>query len=280
MREARRASELVTIVIPVYKRFPSANEEKSLMQCLRICSGRSISIVCAAALDVCYYLRLATENTASKITVRRFQDESFASIEGYSRLLLSPEFYEEFADYEYILIHQLDAYLFRDELESWCKRGYDYVGAPWFEGFTEQSTKFFGVGNGGLSLRKTGSAISILRGFKSRLPMRRLFPGPPNHSVTVRQRFTNALCFLKACLQVDNELYGGIRRFAGNEDIFWGHLACRRYRWYRVPPPEVASRFSFEMHPAYLYKMNEERLPMGCHAWERYDPAFWKQFII
>lgn len=50
---------------------------------------------------------------------------------GYNRLMLSEDLYSAFSNYEYILICQSDAYIFRDELKEWCEAGYDYVGAPW-----------------------------------------------------------------------------------------------------------------------------------------------------
>lgn len=30
------------------------------------------------------------------------------------------------------MIYQLDAWVFNDELSSWCSLGYDYIGAPFF----------------------------------------------------------------------------------------------------------------------------------------------------
>ena len=30
-----------------------------------------------------------------------------------------------------MLIYQLDAYVFKDELLNWANKGYDYIGAPW-----------------------------------------------------------------------------------------------------------------------------------------------------
>lgn len=45
--------------------------------------------------------------------------------------MLSAEFYERFLAWDYILLCQTDAFVFRDELADWCARGYDYIGAPW-----------------------------------------------------------------------------------------------------------------------------------------------------
>ena len=37
--------------------------------------------------------------------------------------------------------------------------------------------------------------------------------------------------------------------------------------------------FAFEAKPKYLYKINQNKLPMGCHAWYRYNLEFWRPFI-
>lgn len=44
-------------------------------------------------------------------------------------------------------------------------------------------------------------------------------------------------------------------------------------------PPEVAMKFSFEVHPEVLYELNDKQLPFGCHAYLKYNPEFWKKFI-
>ena len=66
--------------------------------------------------------------------VREVSDEWLGrknGIAGYNRMMLSAGFYELFRDYEYLLICHTDAWIFRDELADWCRRGYDCVAAPW-----------------------------------------------------------------------------------------------------------------------------------------------------
>lgn len=46
-----------------------------------------------------------------------------------------------------------------------------------------------------------------------------------------------------------------------------------------VPSPIEASAFAFERSPRYLYELNNNTLPFGCHAWEKYDMDFWLKFI-
>ena len=89
-----------------------------------------------------------------------------------------------FLDSEYILIYQLDAFVFKDELKEWCQKGYDYIGAPWIatientiwlkyfnivarkfrsKNKNNREQIFFKVGNGGFSLRRTSSHYSIVK---------------------------------------------------------------------------------------------------------------------
>jgi hypothetical protein len=176
----------------------------------------------------------------------RLPNQHFASVAAYSRLLLSAFFYERFSAFEYMLILQPDALVFRDELEYWCAQDFDYIGAPWPDGQVTRPCSFRGdhrlaellpwlnkpialhVGNGGLSLRKISSALDILQ----------------------RHR-------LKAKLWI------------GNEDMFWSLYSPR------VPDEKQASLFALEKNPSAYYRTNGDRLPFGCHAWEKHEPEFW-----
>ena len=53
----------------------------------------------------------------------------------------------------------------------------------------------------------------------------------------------------------------------------WG-LSCH------VPDELEAARFSFEVHPRYLYNRIGGQLPFGCHAFEKWEyDTFWKKHI-
>lgn len=75
-----------------------------------------------------------------------------STFEGYNILLTDPNFWQEFIEYDKVLIFQHDSGLLRKGIESFYK--YDYVGAPWIE------PKY--GGNGGLSLRTPKVMIEIL----------------------------------------------------------------------------------------------------------------------
>ena len=67
--------------------------------------------------------------------------------------------------------------------------------------------------------------------------------------------------------------------YSGYEDRFFGSTVPRLFEWFRNCPPEEAMQFSFEACPAHLFELNKHKLPMCCHAWEKYEPEFWKAFI-
>jgi hypothetical protein len=153
----------VCISIPIYKQIPDPVEESSLLQCLNILGNYPISFICPQHFDDSYYLPIFSHR-ASKFFRVDFSDFNFTSVDAYSALLLTNDFYQQYRDYEYLLIYQLDSWVFRDELAYWCAQGYDYVGAPWFEGYSDAgpNAKFISPsGNGGFSLRKTAAFLHV-----------------------------------------------------------------------------------------------------------------------
>ena len=119
---------LVKVVIPIYQDSLSQQERKSLLQVYKILQMHPLVVIKPNHLDLS---ELATE--FPKLSFISFADFYFKGISGYNRLMLAKEFYERFLDCTYILIYQLDAYVFRDELKEWCNKGYDYIGAPWLQ---------------------------------------------------------------------------------------------------------------------------------------------------
>ena len=180
-----------------------------------------------------------------------FPGTYFTSIQSYSHLMVAEEFYTTFADYEYILIYQLDCLVFSNELARWCCAGWDYIGAPWFKDFSEETAEgLWAVGNGGLSLRKVTSALDVLRlarideNDKGR-PLRELREDPEFH-----------------------------------EDIFWSFYANKISHDFNIASPTEALAFSFETAPRHCFELNMRRLPFGCHAWTVYDRSFWGRYLL
>lgn len=262
-----------TVVLPIYKEMPSELEWMSFLQLLDVLGHYPISLLTHAQLDLHRY---SAELTRRGIAFRQenFPQEHFSGIPGYNALLLHADFYNRYSDSEFILVYQLDALVFRDELESWCSRNFDYVGAPWFQMFAPQG-ELWGVGNGGFSLRKVRAALHILQVLAdwraAYLTNPELFTQRFAHDPFLQQILNNLLVYDPArpeCWQSLN-----------NEDHLWGLLAPKISSSYSLPLPHEAIPFSFECSPASLFEKNGRKLPFGCHAWEKYDPAFWEPFL-
>jgi len=168
----------VAILIPIYRIELTENEKIALSQCAKILKKYDIIIIHPNNIDIA---KIKNDYQIGK--AKPFDRKYFSNTNGYNRLLLTIDFYREFLQYKFILIYQLDAFVFHDSLQYWCRQDYDYVGAPWIgEAWPHaimRNTKkplwannfifrylFFAkenfVGNGGFSLRKISSAIIAL----------------------------------------------------------------------------------------------------------------------
>jgi hypothetical protein len=269
----------VVIIIPVYKTIPDKFEIISFNQCIKVLNNYPICIVTHKNLDIQYYKNLL-ENSHINYKLEFFDKSFFENIVGYNRLLLSTIFYKSFNNYKYMLIYQLDAYVFRDELDYWCNQSYDYIGAPWFEEFGsfEDGKKLWKVGNGGFSLRKVDCFIHILS-----------YVGPVYKPYYIRKSFsfkksTNLFrtisFFIAKCFGYKNNISHLIEKNKLNEDYFW--TLTFHHSWIKldVAPVEIAIKFAFEKSPDYLFNQNNQKSPFGCHAWEKYGyQNFWMHYI-
>jgi hypothetical protein len=260
----------VCVVIPIYKSKLSAYEQISLDQCLKVLHKHPIFLVIPERLEE-GFLELPYV-LSGQVKLKTFNDQFFKDIPAYNRLMKSPMFYKAFLDYEFLLIHQLDAFVFSDEMEHWCNAGYDNIGAPLFEGhdFAVKDSKLVGQGNGGFCLRNVRKCFQIASSFK-RLNYKRKFDGGQ------KPFYINLYRYLKHGLLFNYSAYP--LQPIINEDLFWAELIPRIFPDFIVPEPEQAIGFSFELNPGVLLALNNGKLPFGCHAWWKYDLAFWKPYI-
>ena len=231
------------IAIPVYRALVDPLEVLSFLR-LRQLATQDVYLVAPEALDLDSHRRLWPD-----IRESRFEAKHFRDIAAYNKLLLSPAFYERFAtDYDWLLIHQLDAFLFHGNVEAFCAMPYDYFGSPWVPAQLirprighPRLLRLLGrrieVGNGGLSLRRLSATLGLL---------------------AIKQR--------------------DAANWKNNEDGFfsyWGRFSPD----YRSCPLETARLFAFESAPSRLLEMNGGELPFGCHAFAKYQPEVYAQMI-
>jgi hypothetical protein len=277
------------IIIPAYKPLSrlTADELKSLEQCFWVLANYDIYLLVPASLDTVPYSSLIKENHGKELRITKFNDTYFSDIAGYNRLMLNPELYQTYAAYKYMLIYQLDCWVFKDELDYWCQQNYDYIGAPIFENFgtAEQGNQMQVVGNGGFSLRKTSKFLTVLTW---RLPIRTL--SGFTQDFRERKSLKNLLRVLLGVFGYHNTV-GYLLRFYKqnniNEDLFFSYnFTADSWLQIRVPALKDAVRFAFDRSPQYLYTINNHQLPFGCHGWNRSDDvylqkdkSFWSAFI-
>lgn len=256
---------VVKVVIPIYKSILSPYENISLRQAFAVLHKHPLVFVKPKSL--CVDTLLVDFPGAQ---CESFDDSFFKDISGYNRLMLCPEFYERFVDVSYILIYQLDAYVFRDELKDWCNKGYDYIGAPWLVRpvyrfplfrFVSWVKKYyckvfsipnsqithFKVGNGGFSLRKVESHLRAIKQLKGVID--------------------TYLSYKK------NHVF--------HEDVFFSVEVNQHGMDFLYPNYKEALMFSFDKYPALCYNLNGEQLPFGCHSWyKRKMKKFWFPIIL
>jgi hypothetical protein len=262
----------VAVVMPMY-RLPQTTEE---LQSLSIARGFLAS-----------HPRFIISPQSLKIPTRflkgeqliRLPDKFFIYPDGYNRMLMGSRFYEAFEQFNYILIYQLDCLVFRDELDEWCAKDYDYIGSPWRDNYSDDSSEAsWKVGNGGFSLRKVSTALRVLR---KRIKRGSIYPVPPPYRP--RPGFwnwliENSINRLKQHLNlwtVEDEL----QNYRENEDRWWSIDVLKVVSDYKKPTVEEALRFGFEVEPRECLKMTGGKLPFGCHAWWKQDREFWEEVL-
>jgi hypothetical protein len=267
-------------VVPVYRPDLAGDERIALRQCLRVFAARTVVLVAPHGLDLKAHEEMARADGRT-FAVERFDARFFTGTASYNRLMLSRRFYRRFRDSEFILIYQLDAFAFRDELDFWTAQNVDYVGGPWFEGFSGSGASSATLprgGGGGFSLRR-------VRSFRRVLNTWRVMKGPGSLlreyvAAGTSVRGDTILKVLLKSLGYKNNSRFWVRRSTHiNEDLFWTNFAPLIRPDFRVADGRLALRFSFECQPQRQYEMNDRHLPFGCHAWARYDRDFWRPFF-
>lgn len=252
----------VIITIPIYQSLINRFECISLQQCISVLGHYPIVFIAPESLDAGVFAQ------AYGIPIVRFDDSYFKGIDGYNRLMLSSEFYERFLTYEHLLIYQLDAYVFSDQLSAWCGKGYDYIGAPWIP-----SAKY----NNPLHRMELSINQCISRLFSIN-NSRGNYYHTGNGGLSLR----NTQAFLDVALSDSKEIASFLnhRSYHYAEDVYWGIYANRKKERLLIPSYKESLSFAFENHPKLLYKYNKEQLPFGAHAWYKEGRLdFWSPFI-
>lgn len=266
----------VAVVVPGYNRAQFTEDEEISFRHAEHFLGRYDKfLVVPQSLDI----------ERPGFQIQRFADSYFGSAIANARLMLSPTFYAAFQQYRYILIYQLDALVFADQLLEWCATDLDYVGAPWLQCADSPWVGTARVGNGGFSLRKVPSFLRVLSSDKywidPEVYWQRVAGGKPWYTSWAhlpRKWFKQIKRF--NCLEREIAQWHLRPDGTKNEDHFWSDEAARYDADFKVAPFDVGLRFAFEVVPRHCFELNKRQMPFGCHAWPRYDRSFWEPHLL
>jgi hypothetical protein len=231
------------IGVPVYRDWMTPLETVCLLR-LRHFFRDDVVLIAPEGLRLDAYQSLWPE-----LRCERFAPAYFGSVLSYNKLMLEPQLYARFSSHEWLLIHQLDAFLFHGDLQPFCEMTFDYFGAPWLPAqlvhpfihkgyFLKLLGTRVSVGNGGLSLRRLGATLELLTTSGAK----------PQH-------------------------------WAANEDGFFAYWGVKS-RKFKSCPFDIAARFAFEAQPETLYAMNGNTLPLGCHGLPKYSQKFYAELML
>lgn len=116
--------ELVNVIIPILNPDLSPTQERLLHRCLLALKRYPITFITFKEAD----MGIVKEHVDEPDIVF-FPKEYFESRQAFAKLLLMEDFYERFSWADFLLIHELNSFVVKDELHYWCKQGYDYVRA-------------------------------------------------------------------------------------------------------------------------------------------------------
>lgn len=257
------------IVVPWYRERLTSDERVSLQHLLHYLGHRQIVILKPEGLL----------GTLDERPTETFTDSYFESVDTYSRLLLSQDFYRRFEQHEWILLYQLDALALADRLDEWLDMTWDYIGAPWLADRLAPEKGFGRVGNGGFCLRRVESCLRVLEQGQPPNSLRDLF-----RTALPDQTTGHTITRLFKKLRVLSQASRGVSWYADNytlnEDHFWSDRAQLFDSRFSVAPVEAALDFSFEFAPRLAFEENRNRLPFGAHAWAKHERSFWEQYLL
>ena len=269
----------LAVIIPCYKKADELLPHETLsinntIQKLKLIAP--IYIVGPKGLNIQAYKNLYSYS----FSFIGFDSRFFSSIYSYNLLLKDIKFYQEFSNFEYILIVQTDAFIFNPDYTEFFDAVLDYVGSPWFTNPIDHSDNRIHVGNGGYSLRKSSSCIKVLKSNKPMLTLKETL------RLVKESEFHSGKFFL---LQFFYTLwyYFFQNNFSSGrntmpiiyEDVFWSIVVPSVFKNFNVATPEMATRFGFETYPSKIFELNGYKLPTGCHGFHKYEPEFWRKYI-
>jgi hypothetical protein len=273
----QNASDVI-VVVPAYRETMLNWEHFALINNLKQLSNYAFALVVPESLDCHEYLSLAPS-----INVCRFPDLCFATVEGYSLLCLSKLFYQTFQQFEYMLICQLDAFVFEDQMQDWLSKKYSYIGGAVAKSdeASGQIIRWITSQNGGFSLRNIHSHLQVLHSQKKINCKAIDFEIYKDMTGTTLAVDSSASHRLKILLQSSiAQVQHGFARMSSQEyidagqqsciaeDQFWSRFAPFFDAGFKIAPLQEAQRFCMQFGLEQTVPMLGSQMPFGCHGRE------------
>lgn len=278
-KSRRDPSKLVAIVVPLSARPGLTPEEEISLRHLVHFLGE---------YDKYFVAPPGVSEQRPGFKVLNFYPKFFGSAAAHNRLLLWPGFYRTFEDYKYILIYHLDSLVFANQMRQWCAADLDYIGAPWIQCSDTPWVTEPRVGNGGFALMRVESVLKVLRN-RYRLD-------PTSYVLDLLLRNNKNLGWFFRILEKLRGIFPNSRLInrpledlrksekpdihGWNNDFFWSFRATEFLKEFKVASVEQGLRFAFEGGPRICFELSNHQMPFGCHAWAKYDRAFWEPHLL
>ena len=110
----------VGIVIPYYHNELTELEKIAFSQCVKVLGKYPIILLVPEHIKEGY-------PKEQGLVIEKVPDKWLYSVSSYNQMMLNIEFYKRFEKYRFILLYQLDAFVFSDKLQEMCALGYDYI---------------------------------------------------------------------------------------------------------------------------------------------------------
>ena len=222
--------------------------------------------------------------------IHQVEDYCLKSSMNYQLLMLSSSFYLFYESYTHILIAQIDAYTFSDELLKWCRRGYHYIGAPCYKYGKNWLDELSFCGVGGFSLREIKKTLEVLEKnpviftFNEFLEYSKNFNFRGRCVLLLKYLITKIL--KKDCLNRNVKTHAFLSKFRRfflfiNEDVSFAHYLPKCEPSFIVANLNDSMHFSIDWNVENSLKQISSPYPFGAHAWFTYPENLkqWKKHI-
>ncbi|MBD1393299.1 DUF5672 family protein [Mucilaginibacter glaciei] len=264
----------ICVVIPVHQPVPSVHELISLKAAASKLNIYDCYLVHPQGMDISAYTAVF-----ANLILQPVDALCLTSVEQYNKLKLNLAFYKLFEAYQYMLTYELDAYIFDADFEAVGALEFDFIGAPFFEGYWDAApgAQLVKGCNSGFSIRNNHSCIQVLSAMGRFKPGWFLYRVSLAYSSRLRQ-WLNKITGGKYEIYLSGKFAFYFADFHLNEDVVWTEVVPQMFPCFKVADPISALKFSFEYNLADSLRLNGDKLPLGCHAWQKHID-FWGPYI-